>query len=100
MSLLRELGKKVCTFEQTGRGGPANCREFGSWEIIVHVRLAEPDPELVERAIVKLLEIAQLQGITVADFIQMLDSGMRIPDFLNAADVFTNGHTIDCDTAN
>jgi hypothetical protein len=64
------------------------------------MRFAEPDPELVERAIVKVLEIAQLQGITAADFIQMLDSGMRISDFLNAADVFTNGHTIDCDTVN
>jgi hypothetical protein len=27
------------------------------------MRLAEPDPERVERAIVKVLEIAQLQGI-------------------------------------
>jgi hypothetical protein len=64
------------------------------------MRCAEPDPELVERAIVKVLEIAQLQGITAADFVQMLDSGMRIADFLKAADVFTNGHTNDCDTAN
>ncbi len=62
---------------------------------------AEPDPELVERAIVKVLEIAQRQGITTADFIQMLDSGMRISDFLNATDVFTNaGFTIVPDTVN
>jgi hypothetical protein len=64
------------------------------------MQFAEPDPELIERAIVKVLEIAQLQGITPADFIQMLDSGMRISDFLNAADVSTNSHTIDCDTLN
>lgn len=65
---------------------------------------AEPDPELVERAIAKMLEIAQRHGITAADFIQMLDSGMRISDFLiflNAADILTDaGHTIDCDTVN
>jgi hypothetical protein len=90
----------VCIFEQTGRGVPANFGRFRNWEIIVHMRFAEPDPELVERAIVKVLEIAQLQGITAADFILMLDSGMQISDFLNAADVFTNGHTADCDTVN
>ena len=47
----------------------------------------EPNREVVERAIVKVLEIAQLQGITPAEFIQMLDSGMPISDFLNAGDV-------------
>jgi hypothetical protein len=46
------------------------------------------------------LEIAQRQGITTADFIQMLDSGMRISDFLTAMDVFTNGDcTIDRDSS-
>jgi len=45
---------------------------------------AEPKPEVVECAIVELLEIAQRQGITPADFIQLLDSGMRISDFLAA----------------
>jgi len=45
---------------------------------------AEPKPELVECAIVELLEIAQRQGITPADFIQMLDSGVHISDFLAA----------------
>jgi hypothetical protein len=44
----------------------------------------EPKPEVVECAIVELLEIAQRQGITPADFIQLLDSGMRISDFLAA----------------
>ena len=59
---------------------------------------AEPDRELVERAIVSVLEIAQHQGITSADFIQMLDSGIRISDFLNAMNVATNaGSTIECD---
>jgi len=62
---------------------------------------SEPDPELVECAIAKVLEIAQRQGITAADFIQMLDSGMRISDFLNAVDILTDaGDTIDCDIAN
>jgi hypothetical protein len=92
---------EVCIIEQTGDG--AFQQTFGSlqnWEIIVHKRLAEPDPELVARAIVRVLEIAQLQGITRAEFIQMLDSGMRIADFLRVADEFTNGHTIDCDTVN
>lgn len=45
---------------------------------------AEPKPEVVECAIVELLEIAQRQGITPADFIQLLDSGMHISDFLAA----------------
>jgi len=59
---------------------------------------AQPNRELVECAIVEMLEIAQCQGITAADFVQMLDSGMRISDFLNAMDVFTNAdHTIDRD---
>jgi hypothetical protein len=45
---------------------------------------AEPKPEVVECAIVELLEIAQRQGITPADFVQLLDSGTRISDFLAA----------------
>jgi hypothetical protein len=62
---------------------------------------AEPDPELVECAIVKVLEIAQRQGISAADFIQMLNSGMRISDFLNAVDILTAaGDAFDCDTVN
>jgi hypothetical protein len=60
-----------------------------------HKPIAEPDPELVECAIVEMLEIARHQGITAADFIHMLDSGMRISDFLNAMNVCTNaGHAI------
>ncbi len=59
---------------------------------------AEPDREFVECAIMKVLEIAQRHGITAADFIHMLDSGMRISDFLTAMDVFTNAdYTIDRD---
>jgi hypothetical protein len=38
----------------------------------------------VECAIVELLDIARRQGITPADFIQLLDSGMQISDFLAA----------------
>lgn len=45
---------------------------------------AEPRPELVECAIVELLQIAQRQGITPADFIQLLDSGIHISEFLAA----------------
>jgi hypothetical protein len=61
---------------------------------------AEPDRELVDCAIVELLEIAQRQGITAADFIQILDSGVRMSDFLTAMDVFTNAdHTINRDSS-
>ena len=45
---------------------------------------AELKQEIVESAIVELLEIAQRQGITPADFIQLLDSGIHISDFLAA----------------
>jgi hypothetical protein len=44
----------------------------------------EPTRELVECAIVEVLAIAQCQGITPADFIQLLDSGIRMSDFLAA----------------
>jgi hypothetical protein len=44
------------------------------------------------------LEIAQRQGITAADLIRMLDSGMRISDFLSATNVFAKAsHTLDRD---
>ena len=87
----------MCNFDQTrvGRSG----KLLGFSEIIVPMPFAEPPPELVERAIVKLLEITQLQGITPVDFIQMLDSGMRISDFLHAVDVAAGGYTIG-DTVN
>lgn len=66
-----------------------------------HKQPAEPNRELVERAIVQVLEIAHRQGISATDFIQMLDSGIRISDFLNAIDVFTNaGPTVAGDTVN
>ena len=65
-----------------------------------HEPPAEPDRELVEHAIVRVLQIAQRHGITSADFIQMMDSGIRISDFLNAMNVFTDtGYTIDCDSS-
>ena len=51
---------------------------------------AEPKPEFVECAIVELLEIAQRQGITPADFIQLLDSGVQISDFLAAMTPLVN----------
>jgi hypothetical protein len=60
---------------------------------------AEPEPEVVECAIVELLEIAQRQGITPADFIQLLDSGMPISDFLAALTPQANAsNSIDCDS--
>jgi len=52
---------------------------------------AEPKPELVECAIVELLGIAHRQGITPADLIQLLDSGMQISDFLAAMEPSGNG---------
>jgi hypothetical protein len=53
---------------------------------------AEPKAEVVECAIVELLDIAQRQGITPADFIQLLDSGMQISDFLAAMKSSTCAH--------
>ena len=50
----------------------------------------DPDRELVECAILEVLEIAHRQGITPADFVRMLDSGMRTSDFLIAMNGFTN----------
>jgi len=44
----------------------------------------ELNPELMLCALAELLEIAQGQGITPADFMQLLDSGMHISDFLAA----------------
>jgi hypothetical protein len=52
----------------------------------------EPSPDLVECAIVEVLKIAQRQGITPIDFIQLLDSGMRISDFLAALVPSRNGN--------
>jgi len=60
---------------------------------------AEPKAEVVECAIIELLEIAQRQGITPADFIQLLDSGMRISDFLAALSPLANANDgMDCDS--
>ena len=59
---------------------------------------AQPNRELVERAIAEVLGIAQRQGITPADFVRMLDSGMRMSDFLTAVDPLTNAdRAVDCD---
>jgi hypothetical protein len=60
---------------------------------------AEPKPEFVQCAIVELLEIAQHQGITPDDFIQLLDSGMHIADFLAAMTPLANAKaSINCDS--
>jgi hypothetical protein len=43
--------------------------------------------------------MAQRQGITPADFIQLLDSGMQISDFLAALQPLTHAnHSIDGDS--
>jgi len=48
-----------------------------------------------------VLEIAERQGITAADVIQMLDFGMSISVLLNAIDAGMDaGHTIDWNTVN
>jgi hypothetical protein len=60
---------------------------------------AEPKPELVECAIVDLLDKAERQGITPADFIHLLDSGMQISDFSAAMNLLENSErTLDCDS--
>ena len=60
---------------------------------------AELRPEIVECAIVELLEIAQRQGITPADFVRLLDSGMQISEFLAAMTPQANtSNSIDCDS--
>jgi len=60
---------------------------------------AEPKPEVVECAIIELLQIAESQGITPADFIQLLDSGMHISDFLAAMSAQANANnSIGCDS--
>jgi len=60
---------------------------------------AEPKPEVVECAIVELLDMAERQGITPPDFIQLLDSGMKIADFLAAMKPLANANDgIGCDS--
>jgi hypothetical protein len=46
-------------------------------------RSAEPNRVLVECAITEVLQIAQRQGLTPADFVRLLDSGMPISDLLS-----------------
>jgi hypothetical protein len=60
---------------------------------------SEPNREVVEYAIVELLEIAQRQDIAPADFIQLLDSGMGISDFLAAMTPLAAANdTFECDS--
>jgi hypothetical protein len=103
----------VCSFEQTAADDPAKISEnlMNGCNVLLQKNAlrfikatmnnirqpAEPKPEVVECAIVELLEIAQRQGITPADFIQLLNSGMRIPDFLAALTPLANANdSIDC----
>ena len=61
---------------------------------------AELKPGSVECAIFELLKLAERQGITPADFIQLLDSGMHISDFLAALTPLakSNDSIDDCDS--
>jgi hypothetical protein len=53
----------------------------------------------VQCAIVELLELARQQGITPVDLIQLLDSGIRISDFLAALTVLANAKGgVGCDS--
>jgi hypothetical protein len=45
---------------------------------------AESNRDPIEYAIAEVLEIAHRQGIVAADVVRMLDSGMRMSDFLTA----------------
>src|SRR5579872_3454907 len=97
---------KMCSFEQTALGDPAkiseNLMDVAFCFPIRHDALkvtmnsirqpAEPKPEVVECALVELLEIAQRHGITPADFIQLLDSGMHISDYLAAMTPIANSN--------
>jgi hypothetical protein len=49
---------------------------------------AEPNREFVECALAEVLNIAERHGITPADFLRLLDSGMQMSDFLTAIDRF------------
>ena len=55
---------------------------------------SEPERRLVECAISEMLQIAGSRGITAVDFIHMLDSGMRMSDFLNLIDGRTDASPI------
>jgi hypothetical protein len=58
---------------------------------------AQPNRELVECAIAEVLGKAHRQGIAPADFVRMLDSGMRMSDFRTAMDPCANAdRAIDC----
>ena len=58
----------------------------------------EPERTHVERAIAAMLEIAQSRGISASDFVQLLDSGMKISDFLRAIDGNNGWLGFYCDT--
>ncbi len=60
----------------------------------------QPNRDIVECAIVEVLEIAQRHGITPADFVRLLDSGIRMSDFLTAMGLTEASQTIDWDTVN
>ena len=60
---------------------------------------AEAKRQVVQCAILELLKLAQQKGITPGDFIQLLDSGMRISDFIAAITPLANANkSIDCDS--
>jgi hypothetical protein len=96
----------VCSFEQTAAERSSKISGWNACFMKMHKdamnnigQPAEPKPERVECAIVELLDIAERQGITPADFIQLLDSGMQISDFLAAMNPLEySQRTLDCDS--
>src|SRR5260370_1297666 len=72
--------------EPAFRTHPAFVSKTNYKAIMNNIGEHEPPPELVKCAIARVLEIAERQGITSADVIQMLDFGMSIAVLLNAID--------------
>jgi hypothetical protein len=113
---LKSAISKMCSFEQTAvHDSSENLRRSGGSNVLLHKKCmmlmkvtinnlrqpAEPKPEIVERAIVELLEIAQRHSITPADFMQLLDSGMHISEFLAAMTTYycwVCGHEVSLET--
>ena len=55
--------------------------------------------QLNDMLVPELLDIAERQGISPADFIHLLDSGMQVSDFLAAMNPLEHSkRTLDCDS--
>ena len=85
----------VCIIDQTGGGRSG--RLWGGSRIrgsLCAWNSQSPTGSLLERAIAGSVEGRRFQGITREDFIRMLDSDMRISDFLDVAALSTGRHAI------